>query len=312
MSDCKRYEELCSLSLDSALSRAEKRELGAHLNECAACKACLEDMQLLRAAWGDFKEPLPDALHEKIMQGILAEAAKKVVPAPKQKRLMPVFTMIAAAAACVMLVVSGAIANVFGGLGHDGGAAPAAGSRAAEGAAGGDNTPALAFEDGGDSGLQTADEQTPQAFSAPQEQTGSSSAAAQDRMQEKDASVPQPADGAQQQEAALPSFSVGAARSVQNAAESLSVTLPGALSAHSFGFCYVAVGSGDAPAPSEASLIEKDGDTYYFRIENNMSSLEKIRTQLIDAGYETAMRTDIGITADEDAADSLLIVSLRP
>lgn len=34
MPDCEYFEELCSMALDGELSRAQKRELDAHLAEC--------------------------------------------------------------------------------------------------------------------------------------------------------------------------------------------------------------------------------------------------------------------------------------
>ena len=50
MPDCEYFEELCSLSLDGSLTRAEKRELDAHLAECPACAAYLEDLKFMRTA----------------------------------------------------------------------------------------------------------------------------------------------------------------------------------------------------------------------------------------------------------------------
>ena len=97
----------------------------------------------------------------------------------------------------------------------------------------------------------------------------------------------------------------------KNAAAELAVTLPDNLLATSYGFCYVAVGSGEPPALEEARLMEKDGGTYYFRIPNSVSSLDGLRTLLQDAGYETALRTDVGITTDENARFSLLIVQVK-
>mgnify|MGYP001623365510 CR=1 FL=1 len=65
MPNCEYFEELCSSSLDGELTRAQKRELEAHLAECPACAAYLEDLKLIRTAWGDLKEPLPEQLQEK-------------------------------------------------------------------------------------------------------------------------------------------------------------------------------------------------------------------------------------------------------
>ena len=145
MPDCEYFEELCSMALDGELSRAQKRELDAHLAECPACAAYMEDLKLMRTAWGDVKEPLPEALHEKIMSGVVEEAQKNAAPAKeKRKRRPPVFTMIAAAAACVLLAVSGAAGDLFGGLKveQDEPAMAAAGSAGSAGAAMDDLAPA--------------------------------------------------------------------------------------------------------------------------------------------------------------------------
>jgi len=91
MPDCKYFEELCSASLDGELTRAEKRELDKHLAECPACAAWLEDLKLMRTAWGDIKAPLPEELHEKIMEHIIDAMP---APTPPRKRTLPVFTII--------------------------------------------------------------------------------------------------------------------------------------------------------------------------------------------------------------------------
>ena len=161
MPDCEYFEELCSMALDGELSRAQKRELDAHLAECPACAAYMEDLKLMRTAWGDVKEPLPEALHQKIMSGVVEEAQKNAAPAKeKRKRRPPVFTMIAAAAACVLLAVSGAAGDLFGGLKveQDEPVMAAAGSADSAGAAMEDLAPAAQDpEDTGKPGLPAQD-----------------------------------------------------------------------------------------------------------------------------------------------------------
>lgn len=305
MLDCNHFEELCSASLDVALTRAQKRELETHLKLCPACAAYIEDLKALRAAWGDLKEPLPDALHEGIMRGILAEAEKKAKPAQKGRRITPMFTMIAAAAACVMLVMSGAIGNLIGGLKI---AAPAGGGAAA--GSGMSDAVMHSFEAASSAqNDQASSEEAPaSARIAPPLDTGE---AKQGGGKLRDVTGDASQENAGEATPFTQSAAADARTQTENAADGLSVTLPNALQANRFGFCYVAVGSGDPPVLKQASLIEKDGSIYYFRIENNMSSLEKLRAQLQEAGYETALRADIGIATDEDAADSLLILSLE-
>lgn len=265
MPDCKYFEELCSASLDGELTRAEKRELDKHLAECPACAAWLEDLKLMRTAWGDIKAPLPEELHEKIM-GHIIDAMP--APAPPRKRTPPVFTIIAAAAACVLLALSGAFGDLFGGLEIS---QPAASGNAAL--------------DGG----------APEPYSMKNAPSAADAEAGSD-------TAP-----AEQEKAAAKDYSMRAIP--ENAAASLAVSLPEELQAYHFGFCYVAVGSDDPPALEQASLIEKDGNLYYFSIENSMSGMEKLREQLQKAGYETAQRSDIGIT-DDSAQLSLLIISV--
>lgn len=309
MTDCRYFEDLCSASLDAALTRTQKRELDAHLESCPACAAYLEDLKMLRAAWGDVKEPLPGVLHEKIMQGILEEAGKKAAPSKKTGPMPHVFTMIAAAAACVMLVMSGALGNLIGGLKV---AAPADGAAADAGI----SDPVIhAFTAEGSTGedeMAGGEDAPAPAYLAPQPEAGQGKAAVQPGEEQEGGKQGSAAADAGAAKPFIRSAAGDSRTKSANAAEELSVKLPDTLLANRFGFCYVAVGRGDVPVLEGASLIEKDGSTYYFRIENSMSGLEKLYAQLQDAGYETAMRTDIGIAADEDAADSLMIVSVVP
>lgn len=115
---CEYYEELCSAAIDHALTPAEQKELDAHLAACPSCRAYLEQLQEMQKMWKELEVPMPTALHEKIMGEIEAEAQKTVVQTPpKSHRRPPVFTMLAAAAACVMLAVSGNLTGLFGQLG---------------------------------------------------------------------------------------------------------------------------------------------------------------------------------------------------
>lgn len=115
MNHCEKYEELCSAALDHMLTAQEKEELDAHLTVCPSCRAYLEDLQEMRALWKELEVPVPNELHEKMMGAIEAEIAKTIVQTPQRTRgRPPVFTMLAAAAACVMLAVSGQLTGLFG------------------------------------------------------------------------------------------------------------------------------------------------------------------------------------------------------
>ena len=314
MPDCEYFEELCLMALDGELSRAQKRELDAHLAECPACTAYLEDLKLMRTAWGDVKEPLPEALHEKIMSGVVEEARKKAAPAAKRKRRPPVFTMIAAAAACVMLVVSGAVGDLFVGLKveRDGVSMAAVGSADDAGAAMEDMMP-MAPESAEEPPIEGAQIVPRVNASAQDDNTAEKSGgSANGKSTAPEAGLGSSDAGSVPAENAPTPATFGARIGTeQNAAASLAIAVPDELLAHSYGFCYVAAGSGNPPALEQATLIEKDGNNYYFRIENSMTALEKLSGQLQEAEYETALRTDVGIATDESAKDSLLIVAVN-
>lgn len=115
MNDCEKYEALCSAALDNALTVQEKEELDAHLAVCPSCRAYFEDLREMQALWKELEVPVPKDLHEKMMGAIEAEVQKTIVQTPqKERRRPPVFTMLAAAAACVMLAVSGQLTGLFG------------------------------------------------------------------------------------------------------------------------------------------------------------------------------------------------------
>ncbi|MGM9611897.1 MAG: anti-sigma factor family protein, partial [Butyricicoccus sp.] len=295
MPDCEYFEELCSMALDGELSRAQKRELDAHLAECPACAAYLDDLKLIRTAWGDVKEPLPEALHEKIMSGVVEEARKKVAPPEKRKRRPPVFTMIAAAAACVMIAVSGAASDVFGGLKveRDSVSVAATGSADEEGAA---------MEDMPLTALNPAQEPAEDAQIVPRisESAGESDAGAGQKsggsLYASPEAVPESMDEGSEPTLGAPSAFAARMTTEQNAAAGLAIAVPDELLTHGYGFCYVAVGNGNPPALEQATLIEKDGNLYYFKIENSMTVLEKLGALLQEDGYETALRSDVGVT----------------
>lgn len=316
MPNCEYFEELCSASLDGELTRVQKRELDTHLAACPACAAYLEDLKLLRTAWGDLKEPLPDELHERIMGGVLEEAQKKVKPMEKRKRRPPVFTMLAAAAACVMLAMSGAVGDLLGGLDAqetgDKTANVAAGGAAMEEASetsGETNAPApQAAEDGSGvspSTLVPAQEVQPQPAPETEKQTGADedSGAAGNQAPEAAGS----ASGAAPAVASAKPHAGG--RSIDaNAAEKQSITLPDDLQTHQFVLCYVAVGSGDPLLLKDATLLEKIDNVYYFEVPGGMSAVETDIKVLQDGGFETAIRSDIGVALNESAESSLLIL----
>lgn len=261
MSDCSKYMDLCSAMIDGEITREEKRELEAHLESCPDCAAYLEDLRWMRDAWHVLEEQGPASLHEDIMAGIEAEAQKTVMPLEKKRRPLPVFTMLAAAAACVMLVASGSLSKFFN---TGGSSAPTVGVN-------------MAMADAGNA-------------------TGEAGAAgAAPRAQMYDA-------GAQ------PESDEAMAPQTGEKAGSQTVALPESLVQQVFAACYTAAGSGELPTVEGAILLEQDGSTSYFKMENNMSRLEKASQVLAQAGYLMTLREDLGVRVDPKASDVLLIV----
>lgn len=328
MPNCEYFEELCSSSLDGELTRAQKRELEAHLAECPACAAYLEDLKLLRTAWGDLKEPLPEQLHEKIMSGILEEAQSKVVPMEKKKRRPPVFTMIAAAAACVMLVISGAVNDLLGGVKVENSSVGVADT-----ATGGAAMEEIPESEQSDTTLpetteivpstiepaQDAQPQSePEANSENEGAYGSQNAAsAEDSTQQEETAA---AGGSSAASSALGNAPVVASAGAPqvnnrlatvNSAEKQAISLPENLRTHQFSSCYVAVGSGDVSVLKDASLLEKIDNVYYFEIRSSVSSMDSCLKTLQDNGFETALRQDVGVTISENAESVLLILVLQ-
>lgn len=297
MNDCIHFEDLCSAAIDGALTREEKKELDAHLKSCPACRAYYEDMRAMRTLWRGLDSPLPEGLHASILSAVRDEQALHApAPAPEaeaapeppaeapiplrtKKRGVPMFGMLAAAAACVTLVLTGGLAGL-GGMGSNS-AAPSAASAAssAEGFAAVRAMPAA---------QDTADPQDAQMDSESEKLGGQAAAAS--------------AGGA---EAApqLEQFADNAAPMVE---------LPASLSEHAFAAAYLAAGTGELPVIDEAvPLTEEDGRSYYS-LPNDVSVIEKVIDALPAAGYTVTVANIAGAApaADEEpVAEVLLIVT---
>lgn len=114
------FQNLVSNSLDGTLTELEREKLAAHLKECKACAALKQDLEQIRAAFlADSTEEkensaiFPPDLHQKIMQRVEQEQRLTVVRPEKPVRRMPVFTMVAAAAIVVLMVLGGGLGNLF-------------------------------------------------------------------------------------------------------------------------------------------------------------------------------------------------------
>jgi len=99
--DCKTAASLIEAYLDNELDRADARELEAHLESCAACRAALERLDDLRRRLRepDLRYAAPAALHERIAMSAQATRTSRRSP-PAWLRY---------AAACVIAFGAGGI-----------------------------------------------------------------------------------------------------------------------------------------------------------------------------------------------------------
>ena len=113
MAECEKMMQLCEQSLDRELTPEEQAELNRHLETCPTCAAYLADLRFLTDTLNE-APALPPGLHERIMSGIENEARPKVVQQPhRRNRKMPVSAMVVAAAACVVLALSGGLGSLM-------------------------------------------------------------------------------------------------------------------------------------------------------------------------------------------------------
>lgn len=113
MAECEKMMQLCEQSLDRELTPEEQSELNQHLETCPACAAYLADLRFLTDTLSE-APALPAGLHERIMSSIENEARPTVVQqAHHRNRKMPVSAMLVAAAACVVLALSGGLGSLM-------------------------------------------------------------------------------------------------------------------------------------------------------------------------------------------------------
>ena len=300
MPDCIYFENLCSASVDGTLTRAEKKELEAHLAECPACREYLEDMRVMRTLWRELDDPAPAGLHGSIMAAVQADLAQqteaeaadnvvsiavgKPVPVHAKKRLRSVVLMLGAAAACVCLVVSGGLSGGLSGL---------VGGTASDAAAA-----VVAAE-------------APGAAAEPQESI--MSASNEGAANKGTRIVPEAPVAAATEDYALATADAMPAEEKQ-AAPKLP-ELPGSVAERHFAESYLAVGAGELPVIEEAVLLTQENGCSYYSLPNDISVLEKVFDALPQAGYAitvadstTGEGTEANMTDAATAAEVLLIV----
>lgn len=346
--NCERYEALCSAAIDNALTKQEQKELDAHLAECPSCRAYLEELRTMRSLWKELETPMPPALHEKIMGEIEAEVQKTIVQMPqKHRRRPPVFTMLAAAAACVILAVSGNLTGLFGQLGtatiasnsaaDTSSAQSAAGPSVAESTAqlpsdgstltaGGETESAADAEAAVPDTGETITPRASQTQSEPDTEAAAPETRAGDRDSvEQDSSGETAANGAQAQtfsaasdeNSGIMTASLGpenTAPILGSRAASAASNVPKEVAQMSFSRCFdvTPADGGTAEAlpviDGMTLIIEQDGVAYYS-VEDNESKMEKVRQELEKNGYTVTLNQSSGLTtAQRDDAQILLMM----
>lgn len=334
MPDCTRYEELCSASLDNALSKEEKQELEAHLAECPACRAYMDDLRAMKTLWKGLEISAPESLHERIMGQITQEMNATVVQMPaKQRRRPPVFTMLAAAAACVLLAVTGNLNGLFSKLDNtvpmtqsnvtssdlpstaDAGTTDDANTAAPKPNTGNDAAAArIAPESGADQGEDntqlnegTGVPATPPAAQAPAQDEGKTSPE-QDTPQ-----TPQQKDNSDAgiAPANITPYKIEGRAAPDSEAPLLAtpaLTIPEALAEMQFANCYWVTGPGEIPVVDGMTLLLSEDGISYYALENNESKIEAARKTFESEGFQIALYEAAPASLQQREAEEVLIV----
>ena len=148
MNICEEYAALLDLYVDGELTAEDMARVQTHLDRCPACRAYVDDVLAIRAAFPDVEDTvLPQGFHASVMAAVAADAARETskaaddkaetsnaagakaaddkAPRAKQRRRGAWASMLPLAAACLAVVVAveGGVMNASSGKS----AAPAAG-----------------------------------------------------------------------------------------------------------------------------------------------------------------------------------------
>ena len=106
MKYCENFAALLDPFVDGELSPGEMARVQAHLDECPACRAYVDDALAIRASFPDAEDtPVPDGFAESVMARIRAEAASQAEAAPQKKTSRPWLKALASLAACCAIVL---------------------------------------------------------------------------------------------------------------------------------------------------------------------------------------------------------------
>ena len=110
--DCKTAVALLELYLDKELDRVDARELEAHVDDCADCRAALTRLDALRVALRDaaLRHPAPQALRERLLAARIQTDAPDLHSSrlPARRGAPPWMRM---AAVCVLAFGAGSVAT---------------------------------------------------------------------------------------------------------------------------------------------------------------------------------------------------------
>ena len=102
--NCEQMTLLISAWLDGETTGQEEKELLEHLEQCADCRALLEQLQTLRASFSELEEiPAPEGFAERVMEQVRAESKTKAKVVPFFRR--PQFRALTGLAACAVLCI---------------------------------------------------------------------------------------------------------------------------------------------------------------------------------------------------------------
>ncbi len=324
MNDCEKYEALCSAMMDNALTVQEKEELDAHLAACPSCRAYLEDLREMNTLWKELEVPVSKELHEKMMEVIETEVQKTIVQTPqKERRRPPVFTMLAAAAACVMLAVSGQLTGLFGQMSAvplqnaaQRNVPPTAEVMTPPPAV---HKPAQAEEPPKQQAAQAPETIEPQSEPAepqkpveelPEPPQTEQSLPEEPAVQED---VPQviheepSEDTVAVQQASSGKMTRGAAEQPAVATYTAS-GLPEELRQMQFARCYDVTGGTELPVLDAMTLLVTADGVSYYSVENNESKIGQVQEELKKSGYTLTLNETSGVSIQRSAKMILLIV----
>ena len=106
--NCEQMTVLISAWLDGETTAQEEKQLLEHLEQCAQCRALLEQLQTLRASFTELEElQVPEGFADRVMERIEGEQKGKIVPLFRRPYVRALTGLAACAVLCIGLFSSG-------------------------------------------------------------------------------------------------------------------------------------------------------------------------------------------------------------